>query len=584
MGVPLPKWNDDFSTDPTSDPAYKITSGVTYNGTDDRVEIQASYNDKQALTKADSIKTSGIIIIDADPFPTAYPFSFWHLFYIRAFGYYFVCNRTGTSYVYHEEEEGWRGCNYVSCYDSLNKHIVRISSAIFSGVAEIKIIRSTFDVQLYLDNMLTLVLPARSFVGDLEIGNTNSGGGALTSYVNNLQMYADSSLPEAPDIYQPGMGGTINAAQEIIVDIPDSLLYVDLSAHAPGITGLSNVVWDPASVKTGPVAMTEDTGIPDRSGGTTGDYYVEIPSNSVASFYRMTIKKAFVAANSVTTGDTIGFDVDGGAAGQTGTVSEDDDLECILEIGGSSILANAGLSALRDLQFTPAQHNYNADNNYNLIKNGNSASFDGYAYGSSQNDYLSFEQTVNFPVILDVDLGKTYTVKSFAIQSKVISDSYSEVTNVDIYSNTSPFSGASLLQGTLEYSDYPVDLIGLGAAIPGNLPTDIPSGPDINIRARYWRFVLTDAVNDTNAPGGVIEVSGLRTFGEIDIRIISDSINSVDDAAQFEVDTGGGFGAWPGGGVTQNSGQVRITLPASLQVSDQIRNFISVKFKADLSD
>ncbi len=568
----LPRWTDDFTTDATSDPGYEFSDlGIVYNAVDDRIEISSLSNERRFLRKTESTNDSGEITIDLEAFVGG-TVSQDHYLSIRAFGYWFVSNRTLSGWIFNEEEENWRGINTPSNITLLNVHLQLFSTPYFSGISEVKFIKSPTDVQLLLDGSLFAVLPSRVVRGDLEIGNKDGAGSTFTTRINNLSIKADASLPKQPIITEPSTAGSISAAQEIIATVPASRLFLDLGAHAPGITGLANVVYDPGGSAT---AMTEDTGIPDGSGGTTGDFFLEIPANGVASDNRLVIKDEFVAANSVVITDDIDYDVLPSPSTQNDLIVEEDDLQCFFALSDSFAINQSNISLTQDLRKVPTIQNFDADGNNSSISFGTLDDlFNSIVFNSNGLSYSV--STVSFPIILDYDLGQEYSITAFRMG--VFDQSGPELASIDIYSNTVAFSGAGI-QGTLEETAYPVSQTPFN-----NWSTieEIPIGPSVTIKTRFLRFYVPSSAYFTPAFTGTTA----HFLLEVDILIETETLDSLNDNAQFEhrPSAGGAFVAFPGPGVTQGDGQVKIILPAGIQLTSGERKFISVKYKADLSD
>lgn len=355
--------------------------------------------------------------------------------------------------------------------------------------------------------------------------------------------------------------------QSVVVSAPQSRLFVDVGNYAPGITGLTNVFYDPGGSN---VAMAVDNGIPTRSGSTVGDYYMEIPTNGVAQDYRLVFKQAFVNTNSVVVSDSVDFDVTGGPSGQTDNVTQDDDLHFFARTFTNQN-GTLGESSLSTLGVLPVLHNSNADSNQDNISGGGLATM----FDLSNTSQPAFDSSVSFPIIIDLDLGKSFLIKRInALQNTSVSP---RATGWDVYSNTAPFSGSSLGQGTLQFTNYPILDVG-DTTVP--VPSGITTHPTLNFTSRYIRLVILNS--------GYFN-TGLSTNNylpyEVDIHVQdSVSINSSDNHYYFEYDSGSGFVAFPTVGVTQSSGYIRITLPTSLEVASGDRKFIAVQSKADLTD
>ena len=588
--VLIPKWTDDFSTDPTSDPRYRIGNQAVYNATDDRIEststLTSGHDIPIVLTDSkinSGIATANLYLSNVTGNNAA------HVAF-RAFGYTFFNGHgaPGNKFTLILPEEIETREQYFTNSFPLYEHAIEYSSgAIASSEFEVKFIASETEVLVFIDNGLRFRLPKRDVFKDMQVFLFKQGGNATDiSYCSGISYNTDSSLPKSPTINEPSIAGSIKTPQEVYTQISESRLFVDLGTYSGSITGLTNVVYDPGGSA---VAMTEDTGVPDGSGGTTGDFYLEIPANGVASDYRLVIKEDFVTTNSVVTTDTIDFDVTGGPASQSGSVTEDDDLQCFFSISDSPSVRPVQKSLFHDIGAEIKLHNLGADGNSNNVAQGNIYDcIDGIGVVASNTvNIYTLSSSAAFPIIVDVDLGKEYDVATVALNNGVFSDSRHHSTNCDIYSHTSPFSGAGLGQGTLRASNFPItqEIDNQNdTTLPQSRGIAIPvTGPALNIAARYWRFVIVDATNDTSA-GGPLS-NDLRVFSEIEFKINDPvSIDSLNDNAQFEVDTGGGFVAFPGGGVTQGSGVVKIILPASAQLDAGEQKFFSVKFKADLTD
>lgn len=562
----IPKLFDNFPTSPLTDPLYRFIGTNTYNGTFDRVETSGTSSGIEILN---SNHSTGSLEVDADWFPDTN--SGLEGAAVRAFGYLFVTMYFRV-YIFPDTNEDWvlHGDSGAIWFNGTNLAGTRRpalayrSKALRGTRARMKIVATNYGTDFYIDDILYMTAPPRQSSHNAKIFMTSNAGFTIRTY--SIDLKTDSALPTAPTILAPAEAGTINAAQEITVQIPESRLYVDLGSYAPSITGLTNVFYDPSGAN---VAMAEDTGIPDRAGGTNGDYYLEIPSNGVAHDYRLVVKEEFVTANSVVTTDDIDFDVSPSPAAQNGTITEDDDLHCYLNVF-SNVSSGKGESSLNALGKVPLFHNTNADGN---LTNINSGGYDS-VFDFSADSIFSYNSSIVFPVILDIDLGRIYHIKRINTIQHLSNGTI--FTGFDLYSKTTPFSGAGV-QGTLEYTNYPI-------SITSNAFFDTPEvfvqAPTLDFYSRYLRIYAP------NSGYLNVGVAGYNYWPyDFDIQVAdNETINSDDDNAQFEHDSGAGYVAFPAGGVTQGDGFVRITLPLALQVASGDRVFASVQFNADLTD
>lgn len=568
----LQRLNDPFATDPLSDPLYRFVGSWTYNGTLDRLEAPSNSSGKSIELLNSSINY-GTIELDVHFSPTAT--NGGSKGYVRAFGYIlvsmfnkaYIMDAENTDFIAYDE---FSSGAYSPDYSNGQRRpaLKQLSVGFANSRRVVRFVSTPMDTSIYVDGSLYFVGPSKARSSNVLV-STGSGSGNQDIYVYGFNLKADSSLPSAPQIVEPSEAGSINASQHVVTTIPTSRLFVDLGSYAPGITGLTNVVYDPGGAN---VAMTEDTGTPTRSGGTTGDFYLEIPSNGVAYDYRLVFKESFVTTNSVVTSDQVDFDVTGGPTGQTGTVTEDNDLHCYIHVFQHQE-SSLSEDSLINYGVAPKLHNYNADGNAGNINSGSLLSpFTGDSVA------VSYNSSITFPVIIDLDLGKEYDLARINTIQDTLNSSY--FTGFDIYSNTVPFSGASLAQGTLEETNYPVTALFNIATTSFPAPSKFPTAPDLSITTRYIRLVAP-----SNAYlNGAVSSSNFWPL-EFDFRVLSsDSINTVDNNAQFEHDPGTGYVAFPAGGVTQGDGHVRITLPSGLQIASGERKFISVQFRADLTD
>jgi len=585
----LPRWYDDFSTDPTSDPAYDIDSW-TYNGTDDSMEHTTS--GLGTITLLNSNNSFGIAEFDFywNNDPSVYPDEYMAF---RAFGYLIGYGVTGVGSNHYSVFGAWTEEKDPDSFDGSTPRADAMASFGESSTGRhvLRMVSTPNGVDIYLDNFYKGTLPHVVAVRDVAIYGRFWAAHAYA--LHSLNIKSDASLPKIPTLVEPGIGsGLTDVDGPIIVDIPESRLYLDLGSYAGQIEGLTNVVWDPASLKTGPVAMSENSGVPDRAGDTTGDYYMEIPNREVASDYRLVIKESFVSTNSVAVGDTIGFDVVGGPAGQTALVKEEDDLHCYVDKSRFQSFNdgfNFGTSGLQNyIDERPsnnlilpnadnfALHNINADGNNPYITGRPLANLFDDQYGSTQVQYTSGH---SLPIIIDIDLGTIWNLTNLKgpRNGSLVGGT---ITSMDIYSNTVPFVGSSLAQGTLEVDNHPVNAQHSGVTTLGPYLSGLV--PEFSLTTRYLRLVVN---NDNILYGDQPTVYCFNQLYFFGTNILE--IDSVNDNAQFEHEPaiGGGFGAFPGAGVTQGDGKVRITLPTNMEVaSGEANNFFSIKFKPDITD
>ena len=105
--------------------------------------------------------------------------------------------------------------------------------------------------------------------------------------------------------------------------------------------------------------------------------------------------------------------------------------------------------------------------------------------------------------------------------------------------------------------------------------------PAFDITTRYMRLVI-NADDVIGSPGQLRIGRQLYLFGTSTIKIDSEN-----DNAQFrhEPASGGGFVAYPAGGVSQGDGQIEITLTTNMEVeSGSETDFFRLSFKPDITD
>lgn len=590
------RWEDAFTADPFSDPAYSITSGSagwTYNGTTDRLENSTAGAVSASVTLLDSNHGFGVVEADLAYFYSSSG-SNQTAMCLRAFGYWLVLGENGGAQkflcVFPEETDPASGLSDIfTASEDLSFKIPYFKG----GESSFKIISTPSGVDFFVDNILEFTLQSRSVASNVRVLFHRTGGGSGgTSFVSRLSAKADSSLPKAITITTPGLtGGLASTTGPITLQTPQSRLYLDLGSLAGriGSGGLTNVVYDPGGAN---VSMTEDTGISDISGGTTGDYYLECPVRGVASDYRLVLKEAFVTANSVVVTDQIDFDVAGGPTGQSGLVKQEDDLHCYVE--KHTVLANSreDFKEVSPNATSVLLHNANADgNDAFIVENGpRSRIINGTSGGSAINGAGKLRMNgVTYPVIFDLDFTKVRNISKIVIVYHATIDTNlarKNLSSFDIYVKDTPFSGASLAQGTLIYDNYSPPVI--SEPINGPIGLDLDyykaakgfSDPEISIKSRYVRLVIN---SDNGFGSGTTDLVLCRQLLFFEKTNLS-SMNSSDDNAQFEYDSGSGFGVYPAGGVTQGVGNVRITLPTSLEHDGNSPNFYKIYFKPDITD
>lgn len=589
----LPRWNDGFSSDPFLDPAYSITSGSsgwTYNGTTDRLENTTVGSVTASATLLSSNNSTGFVEADLGYYYTNSNDSSISL---RAFGYNFIVGETSTGAGAHKyvvvTEETVDPSTLISSTALQNQSSFFIRQPYrIQGDFTLKIVSTPVGVDFYIDSLLLTTQPFKSAAANVRVlFSKSSGTSAGTIHFTRLLVKSDSSLPKTPTLLTPGLSGALTTVSgPIVADVPDSRLYVDLGSYAGriGSGGLTNVFYDPGGAN---VAMSEDSGVPDGSGGTTGDYYLESPVRGVSSDNRLVIKESFVTANSVVATDDIDFDVVGGPAGQNGVIVAEDDLQCYVEKYSS----NSGNADSSKVIYPKASnislHNSNADSNDAFVLNGpRSNVIDDNVSFSLGSQFVKFSSSATLPIIFDFDLGKIRHLKGLRWGFLPTDGSSGKNPfSCDVYSHTDPFSGPGLGQGTLNSAGY----AGLFTASPAetNAIDEIAAqfnlqdfNPSLNIKTRYLRMVFNTA-NFTSSGSDYLIA---REFFFIESESIN-SINSVDNNAQFEFDSGGGYAAFPGAGVAQGSGTVRVTLPSSVQ-HDGVgyTNYYKIYFKPDITD
>lgn len=571
-----PRWLDDFSTDPTLDPAYTINTGSTgwnYNASTDQLEQTSSgFVVGAAATLLDSKHQSGIVEADVQYFHSASGVE--SCLAIRAFGYWFIVGQ-GTSGSFKFIGIGSENETLADLTASYSTKLLQYKAKTQIGAFTMRIVGTPIGVDFYIDDQIEFTIPSKVTTGNISVQvYRNAGNSGGTNFVSRLLIKADASLPLTPTVITPSLAGALPATTgPVIVQVPESRLYLDLGAYAGriGTGGLTNVFYDPGGAN---VAMAEDTGVPDGLGGTNGDYYLESPVRGVSSDDRLVIKEAFVTANTVVPTDDIDFDIVGGPTGQNALVKQEDDLHCYIEKYSNPTTSQDPNKGFINNLLHIVLHNNNADGNDSFLTAGSRPEWIDNGYGNN----LAFSSSAVLPFIFDFDLLHVRKITEIAWFNQF---GGKFPLSVDVYSNTIPFVGASLAQGTLEANNF----YGHNSSLPTGIISDdyrifgnsVPTVP-INAITRYLRLVF----NADNFAG-----SGTYTFGQSAFFFETEklgSINSFDDNAQFEHDPGSGYVAFPVGGVTQNDGMVRITLPSSIDHDGNSPNYYKVYFKPDITD
>ena len=575
----LPRWNDQFTTDPTSDPAYQLIGTHTYDGVGDTLSQEGVGPN---LTLLNSNNSFGIVEIDALWVDQSFSFTSTGKAYILAFGYYFVISRDYHQ-VFPETETGW--------INQSSGGILSVPNELYRGDGlrntrtRVKMISTPLGVDLFLNDVFTTRLDPASNIGNVVVGGGGTEG--QRNIIYSIEVKSDASLPLQPTITQPAPAGALPASDgPILVDVPESRLYLDLGASYTGMSDIANVVYDPGGSA---VAMTEDTGVPDRSGGTNGDFYLEIPNRGVASDWRLVFKEDFVTTNSVAVSDDVDFDILPGPSTQNALIVEEGDLHCVVEKStqqdfvepfDSSIVAD---NFINDIDPRPT-NNLILPNSSNFSTH--NTGVDGNTYVTRQpadlfnDNWGSIGDTIttgsaSIPLIIDIDLGKVRNITNLFCLAFTSSNI---VTSVDIYSKDTPFSGAGV-QGNLEVDSHPLYRNITTGQLIAEFLKNVPA--QFNITTRYLRL----QANGDDLTGGGPDYTWGRQFYLFGTDIIS--INSDDDNAQFqhEPGTGGGFVAYPGAGVTQGDGQVEVTLPTEMEVeAGNETDFFRITFKPDITD
>ena len=584
------RWSDDFSTDPFADPSYSIDPGGnawTYNPTTDLLENTAGASSMSATaTLLNSDQQSGIIEAELS---TAF-FNNTSFISLHAFGYWFMLGNLG----------GNTPRMFILPDDHSPGEVIAANNYLFTtafkdhahfGFKTWKIVATPISVDWYIDGSIQLSAPPKASSGNIAVNILKAGatsGGSFT--FSRLNVKQDSSLPSEPVVLTPGLsGGLSSTTGPIVVQTPVSRLYLDLGAFAGRIrdTGLTNVFYDPSGAN---VAMSEDTGVSDGVGGTTGDYYLEAPVRGVSSDHRLVFKEAFVIANTVVVTDDVDFDIVDGPTGQNALVKQEDDVHCYLDKHTTANRSEDVVKAILNPNVNISLHNINADGNDAYVANNPPRAHIFAAGGTIINGQsaLTFNNaSIVLPFIFDLDLGRVRDIAKFqyARLGEFVAGARNAV-SFDIYSKPTPFVGSSLAQGTLEVNDYSPSFIGL---ISGPTATDtdyfFPSAEfvqaaDISIKTRYLRLVFNADNFSAVVSNNYIFHHQLMIFEQETLG----SINSFDDNAQFEYDSGSGFVAFPVGGVTQDVGQVRITLPSTLEHDGNSPNYYKIYFKPDITD
>ena len=587
----FPRWVDDFSTDPTSDPAYSVDPELIYNASLDQVEHdEVSVSVDASITLLNSNNSFGLAEFDFQYRQSGGNDNTFNE--IRVFGYNFSTSVKLTNRRLYALPESTDLASLTTAEADDQAIFSRVISGSVDGFHTWTFISTPNGVDWFDENdLLITTLPPISVTADTRFRVSRSAGTFKPgeNAVSRLVVKSDASLPLGSNITEPGLAGSVAGVDgPILVDIPESRLYLDLGAFAGQVTGLSNVVYDPGGSA---VAMAEDSGVPDGSGGTVGDYYLEIPSREVASDYRLVIKEDFVTTNSVVVTDDIDFDVDGGPSTQNQLILEEDDLQCVIQKSNTFDFqepystAATSFSSQSILDDRPAnnliQPNATNFSLHNLNADGNDTFISGKTPAAMLNDTYSGEvfygTGFTYPILVDIDLGKVRNLTNITVGN---TSGGSFTLFCDIYSNTVPFSGAGLGQGTLEFDNFPISA---GGSINTDRMANIVAGAgsNFNFDTQFLRL----AVNADNTGGA----TAIGLWVQIYLFGLGDfvSMDSVDDNAQFEHEpaSGGGFVSFPVGGVTQQDGQTRIILNTELEVEEgSTTDFYRIFFKPDITD
>ena len=580
----LPRHDGQLDTDPFVDSRYLVhglpASGFTYNAVDDRLESTSpsSDGDQHGLTIINSKNSTGEVTVnfnlDSDSGNGRN-----HTLQLIAFGYQFQqSHRNLTRYVnFEESDEG--DISHALRED----YIYSETSVTFGNGVEWRVVANNLEVSWYINDGLVVTVPARAVNKDVDVRFIiGSGfGGTRDQAINSIVLGADSSVPLEPVLRQPAPSGNVAASNgPIIWESPNQRIFVDLTEWAGMADGISSVIYDPLGATTGPTPMTEDT-----DGSGSGDYYFESPA-AQGSTWRLVVKESFRLSEPVSLGDTIRFDVDGvtGANGVDRLVTRDDDLHFRLEIDTHPAVNLQHRELLNGDSTSISINNIGADGN-TLIQSSLSYMFSknrNQSPGVDNSEPKFTLSTISYPVLVDIDLGAVRTIKRIGTltQSPALATE-KHYTAMDIYSNTVPFAGASLGQGTLEQAAFPIAISVLNGSPPFS---DIVDTEITDITARYFRFAF---IVSYESAGGNTSIRLPRQ-----ITLYSNDYQQLDtdgvDAAQFEFSDGGAFVAFPGGGILPSHDTtirvVRALLPPGKLLKAGITYYMRIRAKADLSD
>lgn len=569
------RWEDDFSADPATHPEYVAQGAhMVYNGSLDQLDLVFINTNPfdERLVLGNSFSPIGVIEVDYNiPNPgTAASVNFG----IAGFGWQVIFGRVGSAgtniMAFKEGELLYGDPNFADFHIAASNDLWGSHTMRLIGLPD-KVI-----FQIDGINLLEMTVNRTASI-DCQFIWLNYGGTYSDSYINRFKVSTDPSLPLAPTILEPTNGTTLQTRLGPIItqtQANGSRLYVDLVEWAGLITGLTNVTWDPNGLKTGPVNMTETV----NQAIADNDFFFVYRGNGGNS-YRLVINEDFVAANNVDPGDTIEFDVTGvaGAVDQERLINIDDDNHLIVEIDESSQFLPIPV-VMPDYQNHIFLHNINADgNDSEIIQGPRSRLINGNPDDSIGPLFL--KTTVTYPVLIDIDLGSVRNIRGLVWGGPDTPSSPVQVVSVDVYSNTVPFVGASLAQGTLEANNYgnPIYSVSAFQTTAVSQINNI-NLPPLNFNTRYLRL----AINADNLAGS----GAAAQFGrEIWVKeLLYQRFDTANNYGMFQLSqNGSAYVTYPASGIPlTNASLIKLDLVDLLKVDQSY--FIRSRLQTDLSD